>query len=169
MNLGSQDVRLLTPAEFTLDEDGKNRLDALTAARPDAAPATAVAAEGIGDLASLDPSQGAGTALRDWQLVETLDGQPVRDLAFALLSRAAARNKRMREDPALATEGLAPRLAIEERLGERSIQSALRQAASSGWVVKNLRYPRRLAALNGAVGTRLALANPRFVHRGAGP
>lgn len=169
MNLGSQDVRLLTPTEFTLDEDGRNRLDALTAARPDAAPATGIAAEGIGDLASLDPSQGTGTALRDWQLVESLDGQPVRDLAFALLSRAAARNKRLREDPALATEGLAPRLAIEERLGERSIQSALRQAASSGWVVKNLRYPRRLAALNGAVGTRLALANPRFVHRGAGP
>lgn len=169
MNLGSQDVRLLTPAEFTLDEEGRNRLDALTAARPDAAPATAVAAGGVGDLASLDPYQGAGTALRDWQLVEGIDGQPVRDLAFALLSRAAARNERMREDPALATEGLAPRLAIEERLGERSIQSALRQAESSGWVVKNLRYPRRLAALDGAVGTRLALANPKFVHQGAGP
>ncbi|MGC0375308.1 hypothetical protein [Streptomyces sp. SAI-229] len=169
MNLGSQDVRLLTPAEFTLDDDGRNRLDALTAARPDAAPATPVAAGGIGDLASLDPAQGITTALHDWQLVETLDGQPVRDLAFTLLSRAAARDKPLREDPALATEGLAPRLAIEERFGERSIQSALRQAASSGWVVKNLRYPRRLAALNGAVGTRLALANPAFVHRGAGP
>ena len=40
---------------------------------------------------------------------------------------------------------------------------------SSGWVVKNLRYPRRLAALNGAVGTRLALTNPKLVHEGAGP
>jgi hypothetical protein len=169
MNLGSQDVRLLTPTEFTLDEEGRDRLAEVERNRSAAAPATGFAAEGIGDLAAGAPLPAGGPALRDWQLVETLDGQPVRDLAFALLSRAAARNKRLREDPALVTEGLAPRLAIEERLGERSIQSALRQAASSGWVVKNLRYPRRLAALNGAVGTRLALANPRFVHQGAGP
>ncbi|SCG02311.1 hypothetical protein GA0115255_117061, partial [Streptomyces sp. Ncost-T6T-2b] len=33
----------------------------------------------------------------------------------------------------------------------------------------NLRYPRRLAALNGAVGTRLALAAPQLVHEAAGP
>ncbi|MFJ3816341.1 hypothetical protein [Streptomyces sp. NPDC090056] len=170
MNLGSQDVRLLTPAEFTLDREGKDRADAALAAGTAPAPAAAtVAAEGIGDLAGLDPAAGAGPVLRDWQLVETVDAQPVRELAFALLSRAAARNRGLREDPALATEGLAPRLAIEERFGERAVQASLRQAASSGWVVKNLRYPRRLAALDGAVGTRLALANPRFVHTAEGP
>ncbi|MFF6872830.1 hypothetical protein [Streptomyces sp. NPDC012450] len=170
MNLGSQDVRLLTPAEFTLDQKGKDRADAALAAGTAPSPVTTtVAAEGIGDLAGLAPAAGAGPVLRDWQLVETVDAQPVRELAFALLSRAAARNRGLREDPALATEGLAPRLAIEERFGERAVQAALRQAASSGWVVKNLRYPRRLAALDGAVGTRLALANPRFVHTAEGP
>ncbi|MER5928993.1 hypothetical protein [Streptomyces sp. NPDC002054] len=171
MNLGPQDVRLLTPAEFTLDQAGKDRLDAVADARR-AEPAAAeyeVRAEGIGDLASITPRPSTGFLLRDWQLVETIDGEPVRALAHQLLSRAAARNKSLREDPALATEGLAPRLAIEERFGERAIQGALRQAASSGWVVKNLRHPRRLAGLNGAVGTRLALANPKFLHKGAGP
>ncbi|MEV1078266.1 hypothetical protein AB0I98_08435 [Streptomyces sp. NPDC050211] len=169
-NMGSQDVRLTTPTEFTVDQEGKDRLDAVVAGRGEPAPATSnVAAEGIGDLATLVPQPATGSLVRDWQLVETVEAAPVRELAFALLSKAAARNKTMREDPALATEGLAPRQAIEERFGERAVQGALRQAASSGWVVKNLRYPRRLAALKGAVGTRLALANPKFVHRGAGP
>ncbi|MDO0933967.1 hypothetical protein QQY66_20605 [Streptomyces sp. DG2A-72] len=170
MNMGSQNVRLTTPTEFTVDQEGKDRLDAVVGGRGEPAPATAdVAAEGIGDLATLVPQPATGSLVRDWQLVETVEAAPVRELAFALLSKAAARNKTMREDPALATEGLAPRQAIEERFGERAVQAALRQAASSGWVVKNLRYPRRLAALKGAVGTRLALANPRFVHKGAGP
>ncbi|MFF0161609.1 hypothetical protein ACFYRY_29310 [Streptomyces sp. NPDC005263] len=172
LHLEEQDVRLVTPTEFTLDEEGRQRHDAVIdkraarAARPD----HAVTAEGIGDLATLTPRPSTGRALRDWQLVETVgDGQAVRDLAFQLLSRAAARTKGVREDPALGTEGLAPRLAIEERFSPQAITASLRQAASSGWVVKNLRHPRRLAALNGAVGTRLTLANPTFVHRGAGP
>ncbi len=169
MNAGSQDVRLTTPTEFTVDQEGKDRLDAAVGGRGEPAPATDFAAEGIGDLASLVPQPATGSVLRDWQLVETVEAGPVRELAFSLLSRAAARNRGLREDPALATEGLAPRQAIEERFGERSVQAALRQAASSGWVVKNLRYPRRLAALKGAVGTRLSLANPRFMHKGAGP
>ncbi|MFJ3665226.1 hypothetical protein ACIPSE_02105 [Streptomyces sp. NPDC090106] len=168
-NLGTQDVRLLTPAEFTLDDAGRDRADAARAAHVDPAPATDVAAGGIGDLSSLTLTPAAGPLLRDWQLVETVDGAPVRALALALLARAAGRNRRLREDPALATEGLAPRLAVEERFGERAVQAALRQAASSGWIVKNLRHPRRLAALDGAVGTRLALANPRFVHTAQGP
>ncbi|MCD9902770.1 hypothetical protein LUR56_28370 [Streptomyces sp. MT29] len=93
----------------------------------------------------------------------------MRDLALALLSRAAARGEAGRRDEALGTEGLAPRLAVEERFSPRAITASLRQAASSGWVVKNLRYPRRLAALNGAVGTRLALSSPQLVHEAAGP
>ncbi|MFD4600244.1 hypothetical protein ACFWPQ_19720 [Streptomyces sp. NPDC058464] len=172
LHLDEQDVRLVTPTEFTLDEEGKRRQDAVGDRRRAQAtrPEHAVTAEGIGDLATLVPRPSVGQALRDWQLVETVgDGQAVRDLAFQLLSRAAARNKGVREDPALQTEGLAPRLAIEERFGPQAITASLRQAASSGWVVKNLRYPRRLAALNGAVGTRLTLTNPRFLHRGAGP
>ncbi|MFJ3800201.1 hypothetical protein ACIPSJ_28465 [Streptomyces sp. NPDC090088] len=172
LHLDEQDVRLVTPAEFTLDEEGKRRQDAAGGRRRARAPRPehAVTAEGIGDLAALVPRPSVGQPLRDWQLVETVgDGQAVRDLAFQLLSKAAARNKGVREDPALAAEGLAPRLAIEERFGPQAITAALRQAASSGWVVKNLRYPRRLAALNGAVGTRLTLTNPKFLHRGAGP
>ncbi|MEU2772568.1 hypothetical protein ABZ646_06465 [Streptomyces sp. NPDC007162] len=172
LHLDEQDVRLVTPTEFTLDEEGRQRRDAVRDRRRAQAPRPehAVTAEGIGDLAGLVPRPSVGQPLRDWQLVETVgDGQAVRDLAFQLLSRAAARTKGVREDPALAAEGLAPRLAVEERFAPQAITAALRQAASSGWVVKNLRYPRRLAALNGAVGTRLTLTNPKFLHRGAGP
>lgn len=171
LHMEPQDVRLLTPAEFTLDEEGRDRRDAVAGARGAKAPAPdhAFNAEGIGDLASITPRPSVGRALRDWQLVENLDSEPVRALAFQLLAQAAARNKGLLEDPALATEGLAPRLAVEDRFSERAVKAALRQAASSGWVVKNLRYPRRLAALDGAVGTRLTLANPQFVHKGEGP
>ncbi|MGW3443530.1 hypothetical protein ACWDF5_08190, partial [Streptomyces sp. NPDC001076] len=172
LHLDEQDVRLVTPTEFTLDDEGKRRQDVVGERRRAQAPRPehAVTAEGIGDLAGLVPRPSAGQPLRDWQLVETVgDGQAVRDLAFQLLSKAAARNKGVREDPALQTEGLAPRAAIEERFGPQAITASLRQAASSGWVVKNLRYPRRLAALNGAVGTRLTLTNPKFLHQGAGP
>lgn len=169
LHMEEQDVRLLTPSEFTVGTDEKARLDAGAGQAP--GPERPVAgAAGIGDLAGLPPTPAAGQVVRDWQLVETLgDGQPVRDLALALLSRAAARGEAGRQDTALATEGLAPRLAVEERFGPRAITAALRQAASSGWVVKNLRYPRRLAALNGAVGTRMALAAPQLVHEAAGP
>ncbi|MFG2792149.1 hypothetical protein [Streptomyces sp. NPDC048419] len=171
LHLPEQDVRLLTPTEFTLDREGKARLDTVVGARRavPAAPDHDFAAEGIGDLAAITPRPSAGRLLKDWQLVETLDGEPVRALAHELLAQAAARNKGAQRDTALAADGLAPRQALEERFGERAIQGALRQAASSGWVVKNLRYPRRLSALNGAVGTRLALANPKFLHQGAGP
>lgn len=170
--LPEQDVRLLTPTAFTLDSAAKDRLTARTRSRtsgPGAAQRRFEAA-GIGDLSTMAPRSIAGRAVRDWTLVETLgDGGPIRDLAFQLLSQAAARNRELRADRALQTEGLAPRLAIEERFSPQAITSALRQAVSSGWVVKNLRYPRRLAALNGAVGTRLALTNPEVVAEGTGP
>ncbi|MFE9698882.1 hypothetical protein [Streptomyces sp. NPDC006270] len=168
LHLEEQDVRLLTPAEFTVGAQEKRRLDADEGRAP--GPERAPDAAGIGDLASLAPEPADGDLVRDWQLVETVgDGQPVRDLALALLARAAAGGGAGRQDPALATEGLAPRLAVEERFSPRAISASLRQAASAGWVVKNLRYPRRLAALNGAVGTRLHLAAPRLVHEAAGP
>ncbi|WP_432006837.1 hypothetical protein [Streptomyces parvus] len=168
LHLEEQDVRLLTPAEFTVGTEEKRRLDAGGGQAP--GPEQPVAAAGIGDLAALAPAPATGRLVRDWQLVETVgDGQPVRDLALALLARAAARGEAGRQDPALATEGLAPRLAVEERFSPQAITAALRQAASSGWVVKNLRHPRRLAALNGAVGTRLALSAPQLVHEAAGP
>ncbi|MFI8353391.1 hypothetical protein [Streptomyces cyaneofuscatus] len=167
LHMEEQDVRLLTPSEFTVGPDEKARLDAGADQAPGPErPVTGAA--GIGDLAALPPT--AGQLVRDWQLVETIgDGQPVRDLALALLSRAAARGEAGRRDEALGTEGLAPRLAVEERFSPRAITASLRQAASSGWVVKNLRYPRRLAALNGAVGTRLALSSPQLVHEAVGP
>ncbi|MFF3992059.1 hypothetical protein ACFYX8_01945 [Streptomyces cyaneofuscatus] len=171
LHMEEQDVRLLTPSEFTVGPDEKARLDegADQAPGPER-PVTGAA--GIGDLAGLAPvpDPAAGQLVRDWQLVETIgDGQPVRDLALALLSRAAARGQAGRRDEALGTEGLAPRLAVEERFSPRAITASLRQAASSGWVVKNLRYPRRMAALNGAVGTRLALSSPQLMHEAAGP
>ncbi|MEU1529223.1 hypothetical protein [Streptomyces fagopyri] len=167
-----QDVRLLTPAAFTLDTAAKDRLTARTRTRTagPAAPQRQFTAAGIGDLSTTAPRSIAGRSVRDWTLVETLgDGGPVRDLAFQLLSRAAARGRESRADRALQTEGLAPRLAIEERFSPQAITSALRQAVSSGWVVKNLRHPRRLAALDGAVGTRFALVNPEVVAQGTGP
>lgn len=169
LHLEEQDVRLLTPAEFTVGAEEKARLDAGAGQAPGPErPVTG--ASGIGDLAALAPVPTAGQLVREWQLVETLgDGQPVRDLALALLSRAAARGEAGRRDEALGTEGLAPRLAVEERFSPRAITASLRQAASSGWVVKNLRYPRRMAALNGAVGTRLALSSPQLVHEASGP
>ncbi|WP_237491846.1 hypothetical protein [Streptomyces sp. YIM 132580] len=168
LDVGSQDVRLLTPSEFTVDTAEKARLDAGGGQAP--GPVRAVDAGGIGDLAGMAPRPADGPPVRDWQLVETIgDGQPVRELALALLARAAARGQAGRRDQALSTEGLAPRLAVEERFSPRAIMASLRQAVSSGWVVKNLRYPRRLAALNGAVGTRLALTTPRLVHEAAGP
>ncbi|MET7874640.1 hypothetical protein [Streptomyces cyaneofuscatus] len=169
LHLEEQDVRLLTPSEFTVGADEKARLDA-GADQPPGPERPVTGAAGIGDLAGLAPTPTAGQLVRDWQLVETIgDGQPVRDLALTLLSRAAARGQAGRRDEALGTEGLAPRLAVEERFSPRAITASLRQAASSGWVVKNLRYPRRLAALNGAVGTRLALSSPQLVHEAAGP
>ncbi|PSM41522.1 hypothetical protein C6Y14_19720 [Streptomyces dioscori] len=172
VELEDQDVRLLTPAGFTMDTDEKQKLDASVAARTagHGPPQRTFAAEGIGDLAGMEPRAMASRRVRDWTLVETLgDGQPIRDLAFELLAGAAARNRTLREDKALATEGLAPRLAIEERFSPQAVTAALRQAVSSGWVVKNLRYPRRTAGLTGAVGTRFALANPKVVHRATGP
>ncbi|MFF7359883.1 hypothetical protein [Streptomyces sp. NPDC008125] len=172
LHLGAQDVRLSTPQEFTLDDSEKSEQDADTERRK-AGPAPLerpFALAGIGDLAALVQKPAAGSVVRDWQLLETVgDGAAVRDLAFALLSKAAARGTGVRGDDALATEGLAPRLAIEERLSPQALHAALRQATSSGWVVKNLRHARRLAALNGAVGSRMTLANPRFLHKGAGP
>ncbi|MFE1028377.1 hypothetical protein ACFW5I_28045 [Streptomyces sp. NPDC058818] len=172
MDVEQQDVRLVTPTEFTLDGEEKRRLDDEGAARGarQRGPEWRVEATGIGDLAGLTPRPASGRALRNWTLVETVgSGAPIRDLAFDLLAGAAARDKGVREDRALQTEGLAPRQAIEERLGPGALTGALRQAVSSGWVVKNLKYPRRLAALDGAVGMRLALTNPQVVHEGSGP
>ncbi|MEW2049827.1 hypothetical protein [Streptomyces sp. NPDC005476] len=170
--LDAQDVRLLTPSAFTLDGDAKRRLDETAAARTAGHRdrRTEFAAAGIGDLAGLTARQlGGGRGVRDWTLVETVgDGQPVRDLAFELLARAAARNREAREDRALETEGLAPRLAIEDRFSPQAVTAALRQAVSAGWVVQNLRHARRLAGLTGAVGTRFALTRPQVVHQGTG-
>lgn len=172
----AQDVRLLTPTAFTMDDAAKQRLDTATTSRK--AQHLDVRAQfgaaGIGDLAGLTPEALGGGGVRDWTLVETVgDGRQVRELAFDLLSRAAARNQveagqRPRRDRALETEGLAPRLAVEERFSPQAVTAALRQAVSAGWVVQNLRYARRLAELNGAVGTRFALTAPRVVHQGTG-
>ncbi|MFD5266554.1 hypothetical protein [Streptomyces sp. NPDC058335] len=172
LRMDEQDVRLLTPTAFTMDGAGKERLDSATGARAAAHRdvRTEFAAAGIGDLAGLAPRQMGGKGVRDWTLVETVgDGGPVRELAFELLAKAAARGKEAREDRALQTEGLAPRNTLEERFSPQAVTAALRQGVSAGWVVKNLRHPRRLAGLSGAVGTRFALTGPRIVHQATGP
>ncbi|PGH50555.1 hypothetical protein, partial [Streptomyces sp. Ru87] len=167
LRLGTQDVRLTTPSAFTLDDENHQLLEA-RAGRRRATPLTPVAESGIGELTS-GSWQPRGRTVRDWQFVETAgSGEPVRAMAYELLAKAAARNDAVRRDRAFETDGLAPRLAIEERLSARAVSAALRQGVSSGWVVKNLRHPRRLAALSGAVGTRFALTRPRVVHRDSG-
>jgi hypothetical protein len=203
-----QPVRLLTPAEFTLDDAGARRQREAAAARGprDTRRDGRFAPGGIGELATLPRRAITGETLPEWLLTESVgDGEELRRLAFDLLARAAARGGTARpdggpdsrsaggtdaredragkdarrarkpngpgarEDRALETEGLAPRLAIEERLGPQAVHAALRQAAGPGWVVKDLRHPRRLAGLTGAVGTRVTLANPVLLHKAAGP
>ncbi|MEY9844555.1 hypothetical protein ABH940_001624 [Streptacidiphilus sp. BW17] len=168
LRLTDQDVRLTTPTGFTLDADQKRQLDfgtGLRLARRD----RAVPVAGINELSAAG-WPGGGRAVRDWVFVETLGGgEQIRELALQLLGEAAGRNRQGREDRALGAEGLAPRSAIEDRFSPQAVTAALRQGVSSSWVVKNLRYPRRLAALNGAVGTRFALTSPRVVHKAKGP
>ncbi|MFF0968724.1 hypothetical protein ACWDQO_23705 [Streptomyces sp. NPDC003703] len=173
--LGEQRVRLLTPRALTVDGAAMDRLAArLPATGSGARTGTReFAARGIGDLSGLAPEpEGTGPAVRtvrDWTLVETVgDGRQIRELAFDLLARAAGGDRPGRTDRALEAEGLAPRLAVEEGLSTRSLTAGLRQAVSSGWVVRDLRHPRRLAGLRGAVGTRMTLANPEVVAEGTG-
>ena len=160
-----QDVELSTPAALTVGADEQRR----TAARR-SRPARfhlASQATGIHDMLTRAPGLDTERQVRDWDFVETVgDGRQLRQLAFQLLALAARKGDRDRPgDTAYQAEGLAPRLALEERLGPESITAALRQATRTGWVVGDLRHARRAAALNGAVGTRLALTNPRVLHR----
>ncbi|MEW2294310.1 hypothetical protein ABZ719_16640 [Streptomyces sp. NPDC006743] len=170
--LAEQRVRLLTPRALTVDRAAMDRL----AARPlDPAPDAVTGsreftARGIGDLSALAPEPaGDGRTVRDWTLVETVgDGRQIRELAFDLLARAAGEDRPGRADRALEAEGLAPRLAVEESLSVRALTAGLRQAVSSGWVVRDLHHPRRLAELRGALGTRVTLGNPEVVAEGTG-
>nr|BFD87946.1 hypothetical protein StreXyl84_73470 [Streptomyces sp. Xyl84] len=170
--LAEQRVRLLTPRALTVDRAAMDRL----AARPLAPAGEAgtggreFTARGIGDLSALAPEPGGdGRTVRDWTLVETVgDGRQIRELAFDLLARAAGEDRPGREDRALEAEGLGPRLAVEESLSARALTAGLRQAVSSGWVVRDLHHPRRLAELRGALGTRMTLGNPEVVAEGTG-
>lgn len=186
--LGEQQARLLTPRALTVDGAAMDRLAARPAAATESGPRShpgsgsgphpgsaprEFAARGIGDLPSLAPEPDgtgpAGQTVRDWTLVETVgDGRQIRELAFGLLARAAGGDRPDRADRALEAEGLAPRLAVEEGLSTRTLTAGLRQAVSSGWVVRDLRHPRRLAGLRGAIGTRMTLADPEVVAQGTG-
>ncbi|MEU4652470.1 hypothetical protein AB0G32_00725 [Streptomyces sp. NPDC023723] len=177
-SLDQQDVRLYTPRAFTMDDEQKQAFDAAGAGERPAPVHRDLTAGGIGDLVRLAPEPAGGGGVKEWTLVESVgDGAAVRDLAFDLLAKAAARNEKTRDasgaktdrkDTALAAEGLAPRRTIEDRFSANSISAALRQAVSSGWVVQDLHHARRLADLQGAVGTRLGLANAKVVHEGKG-
>ncbi|MFJ4623953.1 hypothetical protein [Streptomyces sp. NPDC088812] len=167
LHLAGQDVRLTTPTGFTVGGAEGGRLRARAAElrrmpRP-------VDVAGIGALTG-GPLQVRGPQVRDWSFVETVgDGRAVRALAYRLLSQAAVRNAPGRADDVFATEGLAPQQAIDTQLSPQSVTAALRQAVGTGWVVDNLRYPRRVKSLTGAVGARFALTRPRVVTTGEGP
>ncbi|MDX6328395.1 MAG: hypothetical protein QOI83_778, partial [Streptomycetaceae bacterium] len=162
LRLDPTDVTLTSPAALTLDSATKNQLDAHP--RSDVQAPAPFPVAGIGDLTSQIRLPGVRTAIREWDFVETVgDGQPIRDLAFKVLAEAAGRNRALKKDSAFEAEGLAPRLAIEDQLSPQAITAALRQGVTSSWVVTNLRYPRRLAALTGAVGTRFALTAPHVM------
>ncbi|MGY4923897.1 hypothetical protein [Streptomyces sp. 900105755] len=160
-----QDVELSTPAALTVGADEHRR----AAGRRSRAARFHLAsrATGIHDMLTRAPGLDTGRQVRDWEFVETVgDGRQLRQLAFQLLALAARKGDRDRPgDTAYQAEGLAPRLALEERLGPESVTAALRQATRTGWVVGDLRHARRAAALNGAVGTRLALTDPRVLRR----
>ncbi|WP_206281554.1 hypothetical protein, partial [Streptomyces prasinopilosus] len=164
LRLETQDVRLTTPTGFTVDPGRAGRIrDRAAQVRPRH---REVESAGIGALTGGAPVA-RGRQVRDWQFVETVgDARAVRDLAYRLLSEAAAPD---RPDNALAVEGLAPRQAIESQLGPGAVKAALRQAVGTGWVVDDLRYPRRIQGLKGAVGTRFALVHPRVVTTAKGP
>ncbi|MFJ1968058.1 hypothetical protein ACIO93_05255 [Streptomyces sp. NPDC087903] len=167
LHLAAQDVRLTTPTGFTVGAAEGGRLRARTAELRRLPQPVGIA--GIGALTG-GALRVSGPQVRDWSFVETVgDGLAVRNLAYGLLSQAAVRNAPGRADNALATEGLAPRQAIEDRLSPQSVTAALRQAVGTGWVVDNLRHPRRLTPLTGAVGTRFALTRPRIVTVAKGP
>ncbi|MFE5037987.1 hypothetical protein [Streptomyces sp. NPDC056683] len=160
-----QDAELSTPAALTVGADEHRR----AAGRRSRAARFHLAsrATGIHDMLTQAPGLDTGRQVRDWEFVETVgDGRQLRQLAFQLLALAARKGDRDRPgDTAYQAEGLAPRLALEERLGPESVTAALRQATRTGWVVGDLRHARRAAALNGAVGTRLALTDPRVLRR----
>ncbi|MFB6551513.1 hypothetical protein [Streptomyces sp. NPDC056405] len=160
-----QDVRLSAPTATTLDDEAYEGLNRRRAAARQGRIGK-LDATGITDLTT----RPAGRGLRDWDFVETVgDAKEIRDLAFMLLSQAARGGRSDKPgDTAFEAEGLAPRLAVEDRFGPQAVTAALRQGVSSGWVVAGLRHPRRLAALDGAVGTRFALTNPRVRHRSTG-
>ncbi|MFD4502785.1 hypothetical protein [Streptomyces sp. NPDC058457] len=160
-----QDVELSSPAALTVGA-AEHRRTAARRSRP-ARFHLASQATGIHDMLTRPPGTDTERQVRDWDFVETVgDGRQLRQLAFQLLALAARKGDRDKPgDTAYQAEGLAPRLALEERLGPESITAALRQATRTGWVVGDLRHARRTAALNGAVGTRLALTNPRVLHR----
>ncbi|MFJ9563333.1 hypothetical protein ACIRQQ_25230 [Streptomyces fuscichromogenes] len=160
-----QDVELSTPAALTVGAD-EHRRTAARRSRP-ARFHLASQATGIHDLLTRPPGADTERQVRDWDFVETVgDGRQLQQLAFRLLALAARKGDRDKPgDTAYQAEGLAPRLALEERLGPESVTAALRQATRTGWVVGDLRHARRAAALNGAVGTRLALTSPRVLHR----
>ena len=76
LHMEEQNVRLLTPSEFTVGTEEKARLDAGGGQAP--GPEQAVGAAGIGELSRAAPAPATGQLVRDWQLVETIgDGQPV--------------------------------------------------------------------------------------------
>ncbi|MGW7278019.1 hypothetical protein ACWGIV_06845 [Streptomyces sp. NPDC054844] len=160
-----QDVRLSAPTATTLDDEAYEGLNRRRAAARQGRIGQ-LDATGITDLTT----RPAGRGLRDWDFVETVgDAKEIRDLAFMLLAQAARGGRTDKPgDTAFEAEGLAPRLAVEDRFGPQAVTAALRQGVGSGWVVAGLRHPRRLAALDGAVGTRFALTNPRVRHRSTG-
>ncbi|MEU3516867.1 toxin glutamine deamidase domain-containing protein, partial [Streptomyces sp. NPDC006654] len=153
MALVSETVRFTSPAGFTLRQPVQ--LPASTKPQPIDVPF----ALGISSL--LDPAwrASAATAVPEWLLLEsTHSGADVLEMARDLLARAATH-----ADSALSTAGLDPALKIEDTFNPEATGMGLRIGTGQVWIVDNLRFPRRLNSLHGAVGAQFHVVAPRVV------
>ncbi|MEU4652462.1 hypothetical protein AB0G32_00685 [Streptomyces sp. NPDC023723] len=154
----AQQVKLSTPAEFTADSAGQ-RVTAGTPEEPRALGKGAPAS-----ISALATMGSGGSGVRDWEYIETVgSGEPLSELAFQLLARAAAKADEGDGDKVFEASGLAPKLALKEHYSPEDIRSDLREGVDAHRVVSGLRYPRRIKTLEGAVGDHfeLTLASPQ--------
>jgi hypothetical protein len=151
----AQQVKLSTSAELTADSAGQR----VTAGVPEEPQAL-----GKGAPASIPALSSLGGGVRDWEYIETVgSGEPLSELAFQLLARAAAKADEGDGDKVFEASGLAPKLALKEHYSPEEIRSDLREGVDAHRTVSGLRYPRRIKTLEGEVGDhfQLTLASPQ--------
>ncbi|WP_320779802.1 hypothetical protein [Streptomyces sp. CRN 30] len=154
----AQQVKLSTPAEFTVDSADQR----VTAAAPEESQALGKGAPA--SISALATMGSGGNGVRDWEYIETVgSGEPLSELAFQLLARAAAKADEGDGDRVFEAPALAPRLALKEHYSPEDVRSDLREGVDAHRVVTGLRYPRRIQTLEGSVGDHfeLTLASPQ--------